>query len=153
MLLSTRFDYLYWRTVYTMSLCALILTRPHTHSAISAAFDKIAIFYPDTLNGGMRCVVVFIRTDAWTAAPVSSVCLIIHFDYTFAGRRNDAARVEHHAGYRVVVGVCIIDGASPKIPDLIYVSTWGRCASYIDLPVCFCLRCQSRDVHRRTEAQ
>jgi hypothetical protein len=73
----------------------------------------------------MRSAIVLICADAGTAAPVAAVSLVVDLDHTFAGCRNNAARVEHHAGDGVVVGICVVDGTSPKIPDLSFVSMRG----------------------------
>lgn len=99
-----------------------MLARPHSHCAILAALNKISIFYPDALDDGMRCVVVLIYANTRPTAPVATVSLVIHFHYILARCGDDAACVKHHAGDGVVVGVGIVDRASPEIPDLHNVS-------------------------------
>lgn len=44
--------------------------------------------------------------------------LVVNLRHALAGRGHDAARVEHHARDWVVVGVGVVDGAGPEIPDL-----------------------------------
>jgi len=107
-----------------MHSCVLVYTiyrrlaRPHAHRAILAALDKISIFYPDTLNDGVTCVVRLVNTNTRSATPVAAIGLIVHLDYILTSCRDNAARVEHHACYGVVVRVGIVDGASSEIPDL-----------------------------------
>jgi hypothetical protein len=70
----------------------------------------------------MRSVVVLVSAHTRTAAPVAAVGLVVDLDDALAGCGNNAARVEHHAGNGVVVGIGVVDGASPKIPDLCFIS-------------------------------
>jgi hypothetical protein len=73
----------------------------------------------------MRSAIVLICADAGTAAPVAAVSLVVDLDNALTCCRDDASRVEHHAGDGVVVGICVVDGTSPKIPDLSFVSMRG----------------------------
>jgi hypothetical protein len=99
-----------------------ISTRPHTHSAVSATFDEVAVLYPYTFYHGMRCLVVFVGSNTRATIPVAAVRLVVYLDYRLAGCRNNAAGIKHHAGDGVVVCVGVVDGASPEIPDLEQVS-------------------------------
>jgi hypothetical protein len=91
---------------------------PYAYSTVLATFHKISIFYSHAFNDGSSCAVVLVHTDAGATVPVTALGLVIYLDNVFASGRNNAARVEHHACYRVVVGVGVVDGTSPEIPDL-----------------------------------
>jgi hypothetical protein len=84
-------------------------TGPYSHSSVPATLNKIAIFYPDTLDGGTPRVVVFVGTHTRAAVPVTTVSLVVHFDHILASCGNNVARVEHHAGHGVIVGVGIVN--------------------------------------------
>jgi hypothetical protein len=116
-----------------------ISTRPHTHGAVSATFDEVAVLYPHTFYHRMRCLVIFVRTNTRAAIPVAAVGLVVYLDYRLASCRNDAAGIKHHAGDGVVVCVGVVDGASPEIPDLEQVSdgsVFYHCMTYSYTPVC-----------------
>jgi hypothetical protein len=93
-------------------------TGPYTYSTILATFHKIPVFYSHTFNGGSPCVVILVCTDARATVPVTAFGLVVYLDNIFASGGNNAARVEHHTCYRVVVGIGVVDGTSPEIPDL-----------------------------------
>jgi hypothetical protein len=103
---------------------------------------KIAVFYPDAFNHGAPCSVVFVYANARATVPVAAVGLVVDLYNVFASSRNNAARVEHHACDRVVVGVGIVDGASPEVPDLATLATKQCPLERLDLLECFCLRYQ-----------
>lgn len=114
------------RYAYKMSICTILrlqmLARPHTHGTVSATFYKVSVFDAYVLDDGVRCRFIFVSANARTAAPVSTICLVIHLYYIFACCGNNAARVEHHAGDRMVVSVGVGNGACSQVPDLANVS-------------------------------
>lgn len=46
------------------------------------------------------------------------VRLVVDLGRALADRGHDPAGIEHHARDRVVVGVGVVDGAGPEVPDL-----------------------------------
>lgn len=57
--------------------------------------------------------------DAGAAIPVAAVELVVDFHDVFAGGRDDAASVEHHAGDGIFVAVGVVDDAAAEIPYLV----------------------------------
>lgn len=86
------------------------LTRPYPHHPVFPPFSQISILDPHPLNSSW-IPTLFFRNDTRPAIPMPPLSLIIHFCHWFAGRCDDAPRVEHHARDRVVIGVGVVNGA------------------------------------------
>lgn len=91
------------------------LTRPNPHRPVSPPLNQIPILDPHSLNHTLPTLLLH-RTRP--TIPMPPISLIIDLDHILACSGHNAARVEHHAGDGVVVGVRVVDGAGAEIPDL-----------------------------------
>ena len=84
------------------------LTRPDAYHAVLAPFNSVAVLDAHPLDYGENTSLI-VRTDTRPAVPVPAVRLVVDFDDVFACGGDNAARVEHHAGNRVIVGIGVIN--------------------------------------------
>lgn len=95
----------------------LHLTRPNPHNPILPPLSQIPILNLHPLHTSWAPPFLLgIHTSA--AIPMPAICFIVDFGYGLACCGDDAARVEHHACYWVVISVGIVDGAGAEIPYL-----------------------------------
>ncbi len=107
-------------TKYTASLvlitCAT-LAGPNTHNTVFAALSEVPILDSDFLHRRWLLPILFCCHTS-TTFPMSPIRLVVDLDDIFPRSGDDPSRVKHHACYRIVVRIGIVDGPCPKIPDL-----------------------------------
>jgi hypothetical protein len=79
--------------------------RPNSDGAVLAAFNHVAVLYSYMFDDG-QAGSVLIRTGA--TVPVSTISLVVNLDHVLASCRDNTARIEHHAGYGMVVCICVV---------------------------------------------
>jgi len=84
------------------------LTRPDAYHAVLAPFNCVTILDAHPLDYGENTSLI-VCTDTRPAVPVPAVRLVVDFDDVFTCGGDNAARVEHHASDRIIVGVGVIN--------------------------------------------
>lgn len=95
------------RRVY--STIVMSLACPYTHHAVAASLNKVAVSNAHALNN-RRAISLLCGVNSSTAVPLPALQLVVDLDNVFARRTDNSSRIEHHAGYGVVVCIRVVDG-------------------------------------------
>lgn len=102
--------------LYIPHLVVVALYCPNSDFPIPSSFNHVSIFQPHLFNdasGDTTHSILDTHSRAGATIPMSSVGLVVNFDYILLRCTNNMPSVKHHAGDRIVVSKRIEDGSGP----------------------------------------